>query len=219
MANMQMIPGRRLIATWTAQQNPEIDEPVRLRWEDGSPATLADLESVDTSSQSDPMPLYGPNGEEAGVEFGYAEGKPHKGSEEAMYTVIGEMGNCTGPYTQAFSALSDAVEAVRRVEFPLAPRSDAQRTYVGSVRAYSIDEHDGNWRHPARHFDLRTGNVSIARPESETKTGTNEYGKQTWPGAYIGCPLTEELISRPKVSMAVPVEWVAYCRELLSVGQ
>lgn len=56
----------RLIARWNAEQNPEADEPVCVRWEDGTPATPNDFKRIDTGSQSDPHIL----GD--GVEFSYA---------------------------------------------------------------------------------------------------------------------------------------------------
>ncbi len=56
----------RLIATWRLDQEPSTDAPVKLRWEDGTPATMADFARIDGNTQSDPD-LRGDT-----VEFGYA---------------------------------------------------------------------------------------------------------------------------------------------------
>ena len=44
----------RLIATWKKEQNVEIDNPVALRWEDGTTATFQDFARIDGNTQSDP---------------------------------------------------------------------------------------------------------------------------------------------------------------------
>ena len=44
----------KLIATWTLDQDPTTDEPIRVRWEDGSPATMEDFARIDDNTQSDP---------------------------------------------------------------------------------------------------------------------------------------------------------------------
>lgn len=44
----------RLIATWTLAQDPAVDAPVKLRWEDGTPATMADFARINGNTQSMP---------------------------------------------------------------------------------------------------------------------------------------------------------------------
>jgi hypothetical protein len=44
---------QRLIATWNDGQNPATDEPIAVRWNDDTPATMADFARIDGSSQSD----------------------------------------------------------------------------------------------------------------------------------------------------------------------
>jgi hypothetical protein len=44
----------KLIATWTLDQDPATDEPIRVSWEDGQPATMADFAHIDGRTQSDP---------------------------------------------------------------------------------------------------------------------------------------------------------------------
>ena len=44
----------RLVATWKQTQDECNENPIDVRWEDGSPATLADFRRIDTSSQSYP---------------------------------------------------------------------------------------------------------------------------------------------------------------------
>jgi hypothetical protein len=55
----------KLIATWKQSQDPEADPPIRVRWEDGAPATIEDFERIDSGSQSYPY-IEGDT-----IEFGY----------------------------------------------------------------------------------------------------------------------------------------------------
>jgi hypothetical protein len=63
----------KLIATWTTEQNNpqtdrwiDTDNPVSLRWEDGTPAHLADFMRIDRSTES-----YRPDLRGATVEYSY----------------------------------------------------------------------------------------------------------------------------------------------------
>jgi hypothetical protein len=62
----------RLEATWKADQNPATDNPARLEWSDGTPATTADFARIDSSTQSDPAIDYDSLGNERSVTFSYA---------------------------------------------------------------------------------------------------------------------------------------------------
>jgi hypothetical protein len=63
---------RTLIATWNATQDPAKDEPVKVRFDDGTPATIADFNRFSTEGQqSDPDVTYGHDGRETLVSFGY----------------------------------------------------------------------------------------------------------------------------------------------------
>jgi hypothetical protein len=55
----------KLIATWKLSQETETEEPIRVRWEDGSAATMEDFARIVPASQSDPYI------EGNIVEFGY----------------------------------------------------------------------------------------------------------------------------------------------------
>jgi hypothetical protein len=44
----------RLIATWKTTQNEAVEDPIRVRWADGQPATMADFGRIVTHTQSDP---------------------------------------------------------------------------------------------------------------------------------------------------------------------
>ncbi len=44
----------RLIATWGLTQDPATDAPVKLRWEDGTPATMEDFAQINSNTQSMP---------------------------------------------------------------------------------------------------------------------------------------------------------------------
>ena len=56
----------QLIATWNTDQDVAAENPIRLRWEDGTPATMEDFARIDTRTQSDP------DIEGDIVEFGYS---------------------------------------------------------------------------------------------------------------------------------------------------
>jgi hypothetical protein len=63
---------RTLIATWHATQDPAKDEPVKVRFDDGAPATMKDFKRFSTEGQqTDPDITYDQNGREKTVEFGY----------------------------------------------------------------------------------------------------------------------------------------------------
>lgn len=56
---------KTLIATWTLAQDPTKDAPVKLRWEDGTPAAASDFARIISRTQSDP------DVDERTVEFSY----------------------------------------------------------------------------------------------------------------------------------------------------
>jgi len=42
----------KLIATWTQTQDETTEAPIRLTWEDGTPATASDWSRADSNTQS-----------------------------------------------------------------------------------------------------------------------------------------------------------------------